>query len=215
MWQATGVYSSSIHAAQHQCTVMVQGSLLALVFNLYRCKMLTRISNQAAKSLSSAAAQYDLQRSLPPHQHNQPSILLPTAATVALPLVSQWLWVDSAAAATVCLDVPDWLVDPKDILFHSPVVAVGVAGLALILFPKLIRVRGMCNSDKLCGSLTSQVSTYTTAGVPQCVCMSIEHCPPVKGWQEPWSVLDRVLHCSRRSHKHPFSMSLCSRQNAC
>jgi hypothetical protein len=61
---------------------------------------------------------------------------LPAAALVPLPLA----WADSAAAATVCFDVPDWLVDWKALLFHSPVVAVGAAGLALVLFPKLIRV---------------------------------------------------------------------------
>lgn len=51
------------------------------------------------------------------------------------------LWADSAVAATVCIDVPDWLADWRGTLFHSPVLAVGVAGLAVVLFPKLIRVR--------------------------------------------------------------------------
>jgi hypothetical protein len=127
----------------------VQGSLLPLIFDLCRIDKLPRISNEAAKALPCAAAQRDQQQPLPAHQHTQATTLLPAAATVALPVVSQWFWVDSAAAATVCLDVPDWLVDPKDLLFHSPIVAVGVAGLALILFPKLIRVRGLYNSDML------------------------------------------------------------------
>lgn len=81
-----------------------------------------------------AAAQGDLETT-PTNVHRSfPS--LPAAALVTLPLV----WADSAAAATVCFDVPDWLVDWKALLFHSPVVAVGTAGLALVLFPKLIRV---------------------------------------------------------------------------
>jgi hypothetical protein len=116
---------------------------LSTFFKLYRLGPLTRIKTQSARDLLCAAApQGQLQHTHPVLQSKQPIALVPTVATAAVPVVFQWLWVDSAAAATVCLNVPDWLVDPKDLLFHSPVVAVGVAGLALILFPKLIRVRG-------------------------------------------------------------------------
>jgi hypothetical protein len=47
-----------------------------------------------------------------------------------------------AAAAKIEVDVPDFLVDnnPLDAVLHSPVLAVGAAVLALLLFPKLIRV---------------------------------------------------------------------------
>lgn len=76
---------------------------------------------------------------------------LPIAAAVALPALLPLLWVDSAAAATVCLDVPDWLVDWRGTLFHSPVVAIGAAGLALVLFPKLIRVSRLANGETAVG----------------------------------------------------------------
>ncbi|WIA37274.1 hypothetical protein OEZ86_014217 [Tetradesmus obliquus] len=48
----------------------------------------------------------------------------------------------SAAAAKIEVDVPDFLVDnnPLDSVLHSPVLAVGAAVLALLLFPKLIRL---------------------------------------------------------------------------
>jgi hypothetical protein len=48
----------------------------------------------------------------------------------------------SAAAAKIEVDVPDFLVEnnPLDAVLHSPVLAVGAAALALLLFPKLIRV---------------------------------------------------------------------------
>jgi hypothetical protein len=48
----------------------------------------------------------------------------------------------SAAAAKIEVDVPDFLVDhnPVDAVLHSPVLAIGAAVLALLLFPKLIRV---------------------------------------------------------------------------
>lgn len=146
--------------------------------------MSKRINNQAARDLlCAAAARSDLQHSHPEHQlleDRQTFILVPTAATAAVPVVLQWLWVDSAAAATVCLDVPDWLVDPKDLLFHSPVVAVGVAGLALILFPKLIRVRRLYNSHMLWEFLKSHVTIplsvdHSKSGV---FATASEHRPP-------------------------------------
>jgi hypothetical protein len=77
---------------------------------------------------------------LAPSQQGGSIPLLSAARSATLPLLLSLLRADSAAAATVCLDVPDWLVDWRALLFHSPVVAVGVAGLALVLFPKLIRV---------------------------------------------------------------------------
>jgi hypothetical protein len=48
----------------------------------------------------------------------------------------------NAAAAKIEVDVPDFLVDnnPLDVVLHSPVLAIGAAALALLLFPKLIRV---------------------------------------------------------------------------
>jgi hypothetical protein len=48
----------------------------------------------------------------------------------------------SAAAAKIEVDVPDFLVEnnPLDAVLHSPVLAIGAAVLALLLFPKLIRV---------------------------------------------------------------------------
>jgi hypothetical protein len=95
-----------------------------------------------ASSTGPAAIQQQQQLQLAPRQQEHSIPLLSAASSTAtLPLLLSFLWADSAAAATVCLDVPDWLVDWRALLFHSPVVAVGVAGLALVLFPKLIRVR--------------------------------------------------------------------------
>ncbi|KAF6254236.1 hypothetical protein COO60DRAFT_1703429 [Scenedesmus sp. NREL 46B-D3] len=47
-----------------------------------------------------------------------------------------------AAAAKIEVDVPDFLMEhtPLNAVLHSPVLAVGAAVLALLLFPKLIRV---------------------------------------------------------------------------
>jgi hypothetical protein len=76
--------------------------------------------------------------SLELQQERQVESWQPLAATAVLLSLA---WAPDASAATVCLAVPDWVADWRGTLFHSPVVAVGVAGLALIWFPKLIRVR--------------------------------------------------------------------------
>lgn len=64
------------------------------------------------------------------------------ASTVGLASLQYFLTSGNAYAAKVCLDVPDWIAafDLGDAVFHSPVVAVGAAVLALLLFPKLIKV---------------------------------------------------------------------------
>lgn len=84
-----------------------------------------------------------------PHPHQAPQTQQPQqpqqqqhlSVTAAGLIASLLVAAGSAEAATVCFDVPDWLADPKSLLFHSPVVAVGAAALGLVLFPKLIRVR--------------------------------------------------------------------------
>lgn len=98
-------------------------------------KAAVRQVSAAAKG-SSAALEEPL---LELKKHQEDGIyILATASAVLLPLACV---ADEAAAATVCLDVPDWIADWRGTLLHSPVVAVGAAGLALLLFPKLIRVR--------------------------------------------------------------------------
>lgn len=68
---------------------------------------------------------------------SRPSTVAPS---VGLACLHYFLATSNAYAAKICLDVPGWLADPKDALFHSPVLAVGAAVLALVLFPKLIKV---------------------------------------------------------------------------
>lgn len=64
--------------------------------------------------------------------------LAPPAVLLLLAAAEQPAW-----AAKVCIDVPDWVaeLDPAYALLHNPVVAVGAAAAALLLAPKLIKVR--------------------------------------------------------------------------
>lgn len=114
--------------------------------NLSKCapapakhKAAARQVSTAVAGKSSSAAQEEASLELKrKHQADDVQILATAASAVLLPLACV---ADEATAATVCLDVPDWIADWRGTLLHSPVVAVGAAGLALVLFPKLIRVR--------------------------------------------------------------------------
>lgn len=86
-------------------------------------------------------------KSLPPEvqpkctqraESHEPRLL----ALAASPFVLNLLLTSSSQAAQICIDVPDWAVDvnPVDLLLHSPYIILGLAALALVLLPKVIKV---------------------------------------------------------------------------
>lgn len=111
-----------------------------------------QVSTAAGGTGSSTRQQQPREASLELKKHPADGIhLLATASAMLLPLACV---ADEAAAAMVCLDVPDWIVDWRGTLIHSPVVAVGAAGLALVLFPKLIRVRRCPHAPAGCAAVS-------------------------------------------------------------